>query len=146
MLMHGIQSAIDELYERVLALEEGGGGEGAVKGVKGAVETAYRKGNVNLTLPNIANLSGGLTYDDDTKTIVGTQTDSMPAASAGNAGKIVQYTGAETADFKPGMFYTCEEDPDHPGTYKWNPTQVGEADPDALTHEEMEALLALLGY
>jgi len=145
MLMHGIQCALDELYERVAALEEGGGGgEGAVKGVKGAVETTYRKGNVNISLPNVANLGGGLTYDAATKELKGTQVTSLPAASAELVGTILQYAGPETADFKPGRFYTCNEDT--PGVYAWDETVVGEANPDPLTPEELASLLSLLGY
>ena len=144
MLMHGIQVSLDELYERVLALEEGGGGGGGVRGVKGAVEATYRKGNVNLTLPNITNLGGGLSYDENSKTLLGTQTTSMPTASAENLGQIIQYAGTETADFKPGRFYTCEEDGS--GGYKWEETVVGETPPDSLTPEELADLLAMLGY
>jgi len=143
MMVRKLQPSLDELYERVLALEEGGGGgDGAVKGVKGAVETTYRKGNVSLALPNITNLGGGLTYNADDMTLVGTQVTSMPTASAENLGKILQYAGEETSDFKPGRFYTCEEAT--PGTYSWEETQVGETTPDSLTPEQIDSLISLL--
>lgn len=44
-----VQGAIDEVYEQVKGITGGG----IVTGVKGDKETAYRKGNVNLTPANI---------------------------------------------------------------------------------------------
>ena len=38
---------------RITALEQGGGGGGAVSGVKGDQESTYRTGNVNLTPANL---------------------------------------------------------------------------------------------
>lgn len=49
------------LYE--LCINGGGGGGGDVSGVKGANETEYRKGNVNIALNDIVKIGDGLTYN-----------------------------------------------------------------------------------
>ena len=48
-----VQGIFSGLDDRVTALEQGGGGGGAVSGVKGDEESTYRTGNVNLTAANI---------------------------------------------------------------------------------------------
>ena len=48
-----IKALFSGLDTRVTALEQGGGGGGAVSGVKGDAESSYRTGNVNLTAANI---------------------------------------------------------------------------------------------
>ena len=52
-LWEHIKALFSGLDTRVTALEQGGGGGGAVSGVKGDAESTYRTGNVNLTAANI---------------------------------------------------------------------------------------------
>lgn len=49
------------------------------------------------------------------------QFDTMPTASAGNSGDIVQYTGGTSGGFTNGYFYKCVE---NSGTYSWVQTDV----------------------
>ena len=59
-----VKSLFGGLDTRVTALEQGGGGGGAVSGVKGNAESSYRTGNVNLTPANLgAQVDVGLYID-----------------------------------------------------------------------------------
>ena len=51
------------------------------------------------------------------------QYDELPTAASGNLGKIYQYTGATTADYKKGYWYQCRYD-SGTGTYYWVQTDV----------------------
>lgn len=128
------QSRIEYLLQEIL--NAGGGGSGDVSGVKGEVETTYRKGNVNITIEDVTNLDNGLTYDDISKTLSGSQHDTMPTASADWAGKTIQYTGPDTADYESGHFYKCAEDA---GTYEWEEAEIV----DTLTQEQLNTLMSL---
>lgn len=128
------QSRIEYLLQEIL--NAGGGGSGEVTGVKGNVETEYRKGQVNITLEDVTNIDNGLTYDDISKTLSGSQHDTMPTASADWAGKTIQYTGPDTPDYESGHFYKCEEDA---GTYAWEEAEII----DTLTQSQLNTLLSL---
>lgn len=130
------QSRIEYLLKEIL--ETGGGGSGEVKGVKGAVETEYRKGLVDLAITAIAYLAGGITYNEATKEIHGPQYDVLPTAAAIWENRVIQYVGADTTNRKCGHFYKCM---DISGTLAWvdlNDTI------EALTQEQLDALIALL--
>ena len=129
------QSRIEYLLKEIL--EHGGGGGGAVSGVKGAVETTYRTGNVNLNIENIAELVNGLVYDPVTKKLGGTQYNTMPTASAEWEGKMIQYAGEDTADYENGHFYKCKN---NGGTYEWEEAEIM----DTLTQDQLNALISLL--
>ena len=43
----------ENMWKRILALIDSGGGGGDVTGVKGDAESTYRTGNVNLTAANL---------------------------------------------------------------------------------------------
>lgn len=129
------QSRIEYLLKEIL--EHGGGGGGAVSGVKGAVETTYRTGNVNLNIENIAELVNGLVYDPVTKKLGGTQYNTMPTASAEWEGKMVQYAGQDTDDYENGHFYKCKN---NGGTYEWEEAEIM----DTLTQDQLNALISLL--
>jgi len=43
----------ENMWRRILALIDSGGGGGGVTGVKGDAESTYRTGNVNLTAANV---------------------------------------------------------------------------------------------
>lgn len=62
-----IKTADDEFLTPNLKGQGGGGGSGDVSGVKGEAETTYRKGDVNISLPNIAVIGANLSYDPTTK-------------------------------------------------------------------------------
>ena len=128
------QSRIEYLLQEIL--NAGGGGSGDVTGVKGNVETEYRKGQVNITLEDVTNIDNGLTYDDISKTLSGSQHDTMPTASADWAGKTIQYTGPDTPAYESGHFYKCEEDE---GTYAWEEAEIL----DTLTQSQLNTLLSL---
>ena len=128
------QSRIEYLLQ--LILEAGGGGAGDVTGVKGNVETEYRKGQVNITIEDITHIVNGLTYDAISKTLSGSQHDTMPTASADWAGKTIQYTGPDTSDYESGHFYKCVDDA---GTYAWEEAEII----DTLTQDQLNTLLAL---
>lgn len=128
------QSRIEYLLQEIL--NAGGGGSGEVTGVKGNVETEYRKGQVNITLEDVTNIDNGLTYDDISKTLSGSQHDTMPTASADWAGKTIQYTGPDTPDYESGHFYKCEEDA---GNYAWEEAEII----DTLTQSQLNTLLSL---
>ena len=128
------QSRIEYLLQEIL--NAGGGGSGDVSGVKGNVEINYRKGNVNITLEDVTNIDNGLTYDDISKTLSGSQHDTRPAASAEWVDKVIQYTGADTPDYDSGHFYKCKN---NAGTYEWEEAEIV----DTLTQEQMNTLLSL---
>ena len=130
------QSRIEFLLKELL--ESGGGGGGEVTGVKGALETEYRKGLVNLLITNIAELANGLTYDSVTKTIKGNQYDTIPTAASIFENKVIQYVGATSGTAKTGHFYQCVNSS---GVYKWNDLTE---EPESLTQEQINQLLALL--
>ena len=130
------QSRIEYLLKEIL--ENGGTGGGDVTGVKGGLETEYRKGLVNLLITNIAELGNGLTYDSLTKTIKGNQYDVIPTPASVFEGKVIQYVGATSGAAKLGHFYQCVNDS---GTYKWNDLTE---EPESLTQEQINQLLALL--
>lgn len=50
------------------------------------------------------------------------QTNEMPLASAGEVGKVYQYIGTTTEDYKKGHFYECKEDSN---TYTWEELPQG---------------------
>ena len=131
------QSRIEYLLKEIL---ENGGGSGDVTGVKGAVEEEYRKGLVNLTIEDITNLIGGLTYDPLTKELQGIQYDVMPTPAATINKKIVQYTGDTDTTYKNGHFYKCVESA---GVYSW--VDISGDATESLTPQQLNALLALLG-
>ena len=58
--------------------------------------------------------------DQDTKI----QVSVMPAVTASDLGKIVQYIGTTTSDYTNGYFYECIEDPTTPGSYIWTNKKV----------------------
>lgn len=64
-----IKTADDEFTTPNLKGAGAAGGGGDVTGVKGSVEAAYRKGDVNLTLLDIVNIGEKLTYNAATKTL-----------------------------------------------------------------------------
>jgi hypothetical protein len=129
------QSRVEYLLKEIL--ENGGTGGGDVTGVKGAIEAAFRKGNVNITIADIVNLADGLAYDAGTKTLKGTQYYAMPAPSADWLGKTIQYVGEDTDTYKSGHFYKCVQ---KSGTYQWEET-LGD---EALTTDQLNALLDLI--
>lgn len=131
------QSRIEYLLKEIL--ENGGTGGGDVTGVKGAVEAAYRKGQVNLTIEDIANLVGGLTYDSTEKELHGSQYETLPAPAAAWKGKIIQYVGPDSGTLKSGHFFKCIDDS---GTLKW--TDISGDETEELTPEQLNELLALL--
>jgi hypothetical protein len=127
------QSRIEYLLKEIL---ENGGGSGAVTGVKGAVEEEFRKGNVNLTIEEITNIVGGLTYDELTQELHDIQYESLPTPADKWIGRIVQYVGTDTTSLTSGHFFKCVNDS---GTLKWN--DISEK---SLTDEQLNALLAIL--
>ena len=133
------QSRIEYLLKEILENGGGGGGSGDVSGVKGALETTYRKGNVNLTLPNISDVSNGLEYDTTNKVIKGVQYSEMPTPATIWIGKIIQYVGDTAGSYKSGHFYKCIQSG---STQIWEDCLGDET--EALTQEQMNALLALL--
>ena len=132
------QSRIEYLLQELIDAG-GGGGSGDVSGVKGALENTYRTGRVNLSLPNITDVSNGLEYDTTNKIIKGVQYSEMPTPAAIWLGKIIQYVGETAGDYKSGHFYKCTQS----GTTQiWEDCLEDET--EALTQEQMNALLALL--
>lgn len=127
------QSRIEYLLKEIL---ENGGGSGDVSGVKGDVETEFRKGNVNLTIEEITNLAGGLTYDELAKELHDIQYESLPTPAAAWVGRIVQYVGEDTTSLTSGHFFKCINDS---GALKWN-----DISDKSLTEEQLNALLAIL--
>ena len=61
----------------------------------------------------------------DSDTII--QVEVMPAVTATDLNRIVQYIGATDSSYTNGYFYKCIEDPEAAGTYIWKdiPTQDG---------------------
>lgn len=136
------QSRIEYLLKEILENGGGGGGSGDVSGVKGALEDTYRTGRVNLSLPNITNVSNGLEYDVTNKVIKGVQFSEMPTPAAIWLGKIIQYTGETTTTapiYKTGHFYKCIQSG---STQIWDDCLGDET--EELTQEQMNTLLALL--
>lgn len=131
------QSRVEYLLQ--LIYENGGTGGGDVSGVKGAIETTFRKGNVNLALTNITDVDNGVFYDVVNKVLKGVQYDVLPTATADLTDKIYQYIGATTTDYTSGHFYKCVLDG---SSYIWQDTQ---SDANALTPQQIDDLLALLG-
>ena len=131
----------EEQYLAWIALNGGGGGTGEVTGVKGNVENTYRRGNVNVTLPNVTNIGDGLEYVAGTKTLKSTiQSAVMPTPASVYRNRIVQYTGETTTDYTNGYFYRCIQEG---GSYKWEEVPLSDA-PEELTTEQVNALLALI--
>ena len=118
----------------------GGGGTGEVKGVKGDIEESYRKNNVNLTLANITNIGNGLTYNDTTKTLLGTQYSTIPTPANLFINKVIQYVGEDAGDYVSGRFYKCIN---NGSDLVWVEVDMG-GETDALTTEQVNALLAML--
>lgn len=52
------------------------------------------------------------------------QYDTMPEATAANEGQIVQYIGDTNQYYNNSYFYISTEDPDNPGEYIWEQTNV----------------------
>lgn len=130
------QSRIEYLLKEIL--ENGGTGGGDVSGVKGAIEAAFRKGNVTLALNELATFEGGIYFDQLTNILRGIQYEVLPTAEASIAGRIYQYTGADAGSYKSGHFYKCIQDG---ASYKWDDC-IEEA--ETLTTEQLNALMALL--
>lgn len=59
----------------------------------------------------------------DEETFESIQYDTLPVASADTLGKIVQYTGADTATLEHGHFYECTTDG---ATYEWTEIDVND--------------------
>ena len=135
------QSRIEYLLKEILE-NGGGGGSGDVSGVKGALENTYRHGNVNLSLPNIADVSNGLEYDAADKVIKGVQFDTMPTPTALLLGKFIQYTGETTTTapiYKSGHLYKCIQS----GSIQIWEDCLGD-ETEALTQQQLNTLLSLL--
>ena len=130
------QSRIEYLLKEIL--DQGGTGGGDVTGVKGVLEEAFRKGNVELALQNLATFEGGIYFDQLTNILRGIQYEVLPTAEASIAGRIYQYTGADAGSYKSGHFYKCIQDG---ASYKWDDC-IEEA--ETLTTEQLNALMALL--
>lgn len=128
------QSRIEYLLIEIL---NSGGTGGAVKGVKGALESVFRTGNVNLKLDEIAGVDNGIFFDDLQNIIRGIQYSVIPAAAATLQGRIIQYTGSDTDTYKNGHFYRCIY---KDSAYIWEEA-LGDTEP--LTQEQLDALLAL---
>lgn len=141
MNMLGAEYDIDDPQSRneylLKLIYEEGGTSGAVSGVKGALEDAFRKGNVNLSLDQITELDNGLMYDVVLKTLRGIQYDEIPTPTIIYKDKTIQYTGATTEQYKAAHFYKCVE---KDGSLVWE----DQTDVDSLTQEQMDALLAIL--
>ena len=131
------QSRIEYLLKEIL--DNGGTGGGDVSGVKGALEDAFRKGNVTLALQDLATVDNGIYFDELTNIIKGIQYAVMPSPAANLAGRIYQFVGTTTADYKNGHFYRCRQDG---ASYIWEDALGDETEP--LTQEQLNALLALL--
>lgn len=135
------QSRIEFLLQELIDAG-GGGGSGDVSGVKGALEDTYRTGRVNLSLPDIVDVTNGLEYDSTDKKIKGVQYDVMPTAATLWLGKIIQYVGSTTTTspiYKSGHFYKCIQSG---STQIWEDC-LGE-ETESLTQEQLNTLLALL--
>ena len=131
------QSRIEYLLKEILE-QGGGGGTGDVSGVKGALESAFRKGNVTIALQNLATVDNGIYFDQLTNILRGIQYPVLPAPEVSIAGRIYQYTGANANPYKTGHFYKCIQN----GTsYIWDDC-IEEA--ESLSSEQLNALLALL--
>lgn len=130
------QSRIEYLLKEIL--ENGGTGGGDVTGVKGALETEFRKGNVTLALQNLATFEGGIYYDQLTKILRGIQYSVLPTPEAAIAGRIYQYTGSDADPYKSGHFYKCIQDG---SSYKWDDCIK---DAEALTNAQLNDLMSLL--
>jgi len=81
----------------------------------------------------------------------GSQHETMPSASAGNVGEIIQYTGPTTIDYTNGYFYKCVEDSSTvPSTYSWEIADVQDWSHVAFwtdyTGEVIEATIDLSNY
>lgn len=130
------QSRIEYLLKEIL--DQGGTG-GDVTGIKGSLEEAFRKGNVILALQNIAEVDNGIYFDQINNIIKGIQYTDMPTPAAALSGRIYQFVGTTTADYKNGHFYRCRQDG---ASYIWEDALGDETEP--LTQEQLNALLALL--
>ena len=130
------QSRIEYLLKEIL--DNGGTGGGDVSGVKGALEDAFRKGNVTLALQDLATVDNGIYFDELTNIIKGIQYAVMPSPAADLAGRIYQFVGTTTADYKNGHFYRCIY---KDSSYIWEDA-LGDTEP--LTQEQVNALLAIL--
>lgn len=130
------QSRIEYLLKEIL--ENGGTGGGDVTGVKGALEDAFRKGNVKIALQNLATVQNGIYFDELTNILRGIQYAALPTAEASIEGRIYQYTGADTTTLKSGHFYKCIQDG---SSYKWDDC-IKEA--EGLTTAQLNDLMSLL--
>lgn len=122
------------------------GNHSGVSGVKGASESMYRKGDVELSLEDLAKLGEGLSYDALTHTLdispqASPQSEELEKPGAENAGRIRQYTGETTEDLIKGRFYECVYD-EESGQYEWEEIPV--QNEEGLTNEQIDALLALI--
>lgn len=71
----------------------------------------------------------------------------LPAANADNTGKIYQYVGETTSDYKQGLFYICVEVPDTadpPGdpTYEWQKIDCCEGMNEIVTDDNGKGLMS----
>ena len=131
------QSRIEYLLKEILE-QGGGGGTGDVSGVKGALESVFRKGNVTIALQNLVTVDNGIYFDQLTNILRGIQYPVLPTPEAAIAGRIYQYTGADADPYKSGHFYKCIQ---NGSSYKWDDC-IDEA--ETLTTEQLNALMALL--
>lgn len=65
----------------------------------------------------------------------------MPAAAESYRGRVVQYIGPNTANFKIGFFYLCEYDSET-DTYSWSNIYTSEV--EELSTSQMQTLLDLI--
>lgn len=71
----------------------------------------------------------------------------LPDANADNKGKIYQYVGETTGDYKQGIFYICNEipgegDPAGPSTYKWEKIDCCDGMTDIVTDDNGKGLMS----
>lgn len=142
MNMLGAEYDLDDPQSRIeyllIEILNSGGGSGDVTGVKGALEEAFRKGNVNLALQDLAEADNGIYLDELNNIIRGIQYAELPAAEASLEGRIYQYAGEDDGNLKSGHFYKCIQDG---ASYKWD-DQIKDA--EGLTSEQLNALMAIL--
>lgn len=75
------------------------------------------------------------------------QVASLPEANADSKDKIYQYVGADTDDYKQGLFYICKEipgegDPAGPSTYKWEKVDCCDGMNEIVTDDNGKGLMS----
>lgn len=87
--------------------------------ITGEAEKIYVALDTNKTY----RFNGAIFIRLDEETFENIQYDTLPVASADTLGKIVQYTGADTATLEHGHFYECTTDG---ATYEWTEIDVND--------------------